>query len=103
MRHIILIIALFICTFASAQDIVRKGNTFEQVSSRGDKGTKTQYTWKDSKNNTYPIFITKKGRCFVMKVSSKTNKEYKYYLKEDISKQVCKELNIEYQEPIKKK
>lgn len=36
------------------------------------------------------------GSCFVMRVSSKTGKEYKSYLGPEISQQICKELNVEY-------
>lgn len=83
---------------ASAQSFVKNGSTFEQVSTRstGSKATKTQFNYKDSKGKDYPIFITQNGRCFVNKVSGKTGKEYKYYLNEDISKAVCKELGITY-------
>jgi hypothetical protein len=34
----------------------------------------------------------------VIKVSGKTGKEYKYYLPEDIAREVCKEMGIEYKE-----
>jgi hypothetical protein len=83
---------------ASAQSFVKNGSTFEQVSTRstGSKATKTQFNYKDSKGKDYPIFITQNGRCFVNKVSAKTGREYKYYLNEDISKAVCKELGITY-------
>ena len=89
---------LGISTICCAQDYVRKGNNFEQVSTRNSSGTatKTEYTWTDSKGNKYPIFITKTGRCYVMKISSKTNKEYKYYLKEDVAREICKEMKIQY-------
>lgn len=83
----------------NAQSFTRKGNNFEQVTNNSTAtATKTDYTWTDTKGNTYPIYITKTGRCFVNKVSSKTGKDYKYYLKEDISRIICKELNIIYQE-----
>ena len=83
---------------AKAQSFVKNGSTFEQVSTRstGSKATKTQFNYKDSKGKDYPIFITQNGRCFVNKVSAKTGKEYKYYLNEDISKAVCKEMGITY-------
>lgn len=96
----LVIIALFTVQVASAQDVVRKGNTFEQVSKRESTSTaqKTPFTYKDSKGKVYTIFITKNGRCFVMKVSSKTGKEYKMYLKEEICREICKELKITYKE-----
>lgn len=94
----VLISSLSFSVEASAQSFHRKGNVFEQVSTRKSSATatKTVYTWKDSKGNNYPIFVTKSGRCFVNKTSGKTGKEYKYYLDEEISKQVCKEMGITY-------
>lgn len=56
----------------------------------------TDYTWKDSKGNVYPIYISSSGSCYIIKTSSKTGKEYKQYMKKEISIQICKELNVEY-------
>ncbi len=94
---------LFISLDAQAQSYKRNGNTFEQVSAKSthSTATKTTYTWVDSKGNKYPIFITKNGRCFINKISSKTGKEYPYYLGEKVSKEVCEEMKIVY-EPKKK-
>lgn len=60
--------------------------------------TKTKFTWKDSKGKEYPIYISKSGSCYVIKVSAKTGKEYKNYLGAEISQQICKELNINYKD-----
>lgn len=83
----------------SAQNYTRSGNTF--ISSTGElkakqEPTKTKFTWKDSKGKEYPIYISKNGSCFVIKVSAKTGKEYRNYLGTEISSQICKELNIKY-------
>lgn len=85
---------------ANAQSFTRNGNTFTQISAKSNKkeATQTKFTWKDNKGKVYPIFITQNGRCFVNKVSAKTNKEYKYYLKEDLAREICKALNITYKE-----
>lgn len=97
---VFLLVGLFsMPTMCNAQSFVKKGNNFENVASTA---TKTKFTWTDTKGNTYPIYVTKTGRCFVNKISSKTNKEYKYYLKEDLSRAICKELGIMYQEKAKK-
>ena len=94
----VLVIMFTISLDGKAQSYERKGNNFEQISIRNTSSTaiKTAYTWTDSKGNKYPVFVTKNGRCFVNKVSSKTGKEYKYYLEEDISEEICKELGIAY-------
>lgn len=80
------------------QEYQREGNTF--VCSSSDKSfskpIKTKFNWKDNKGIIYPIYVTEKGSCFVYKISSKTKREYKRYLGPEISKEVCKELGIEY-------
>ena len=85
-------------TSCNAQSYTRNGNTF--ISSTGERSKsepiKTKFTWKDSKGNEYPVYISSTGSCFVIKTSSKTGKEYRNYLGPDISMQICKELGIEY-------
>jgi len=74
-----------------AQSVVKSGNTFTQVSNKGGKSggkeTKTQYTFKDSKGNVYPVYLSSSGKAFVKRVSQKTGKEYKQYVPE-IGKQI---------------
>jgi len=74
-----------------AQNVVKSGNTFTQVSNKGGKSggkeTKTQYTFKDSKGNIYPVYLSASGKAFIKKISKKTGKEYKQYLPE-IGKQI---------------
>ena len=95
---------------ASAQDTkgnkgyTREGTTFVQqkgarASSSNDQVT--SYKWRDSKGQEYPIVLhtyTKgekagKTTCYVVKTSSKTGKEYKYYLPdgEAIAEQIISE------------
>ena len=75
-------------------DIVRDGDTFKVETTSVNKDTKTKYTWEDKEGNKYPIYITKKGACYVLRVSKKTGKEYKYYLPKDIQETIKRELNI---------
>ena len=85
----------------SAQSYVREGNTFVQQSNTNrsqSTATKTKYTWKDKEGKAYPIYLSKNGRAYVMRVSKKTGNEYKFYLGEDISRQVCKEMGVVYVE-----
>lgn len=74
-----------------AQSVVKSGNTFTQVSNKGGKSggkeTKTQYTFKDSKGNVYPVYLSASGKAFIKRVSKKTDKEYKQYMPE-IGKQI---------------
>ena len=94
MKYIItLLIALSMSVIGYA-DIVRNGDTFKVETTSVNKDTKTKYTWEDKEGNKYPIYITKKGACYVLRVSKKTGKEYKYYLPKDIQETIKKELNI---------
>lgn len=80
-----------------AQSVVKEGKTFTVVtSSKKSEPTKTEYTWKDSKGVEYPIYISKSGSCFVIKVSKRTGKEYRQYLPKEVSAQIASELGIEY-------
>lgn len=100
MKHLILLLTvLFLTTstMATAQSYTRSGDTFVTTkTTSGASATKTKFNWQDSKGKSYPIYVGKTGSCYVLKVSGKTNKEYKYYLGAEISQQVCKELGIEY-------
>jgi hypothetical protein len=90
----ILAAIMFCFSLTAFSEVIRTDNTFktEQTSSTA---TKTKYTWEDKEGNKYPIFITKKGACFVNKVSKKTGKEYKYYLPKEIQETIKKELGYE--------
>ena len=72
-----------------AQSVQRQGNTFTQVSNKksASKETKTQYVYKDSKGNSYPVWLSSSGKAFIKKVSKKTGKEYRQYVPE-IGKQI---------------
>lgn len=102
---ILAIIAMSIIIFgqsleAKGQTIKRDGNNFSSAKSPVKKASNAQatnYTWTDSKGTSYPIIVNPdSGRCYVMRVSGKTGSEYKYYLPEEVCREVCKELGIEY-------
>lgn len=102
---VILIALMGICAMGAAQEspakVERNGKVFSQKSIKKAKTEPvvTDFQWEDSKGNQYPILVNpNSGRCFIIKVSGKTGKEYKYYLGEEVSKQVCKEMNITYVE-----
>lgn len=83
---------LAVCGYTHAQDVVKQGNTFTQVSNKkysnsSEKETKTEYTYRDAKGNEYPIYLSSTGKAFIKKVSKKTGKEYKVYLPE-VGKQI---------------
>lgn len=85
---------------SSAQNVVKSGNAFKSVKSttKGDTLV-TKFFFEDSKGGKYPIILVKKsGRCYIWKKSGKTGRLYKRYMKPEISKAVCKEMNITYKE-----
>lgn len=79
----------------SYADIVRNGDNFKvEKTTSVNQDTKTKYTWEDKQGNKYPIFITKKGACYVLRTSKKTGKEYKYYLPKDVQETIKKESGL---------
>lgn len=90
-----LLIALF-SIVSYSQDIVKEGKTFK-VQTTQVKEVQTGYTWEDNKGNKYPIFISKKGACYIKKISLKTGKEYKQYLPKEIQETINKELKEKQQ------
>ena len=95
MKYIISLLIMLTLSMSSFAEVKREGDTFkvEQTSKASD--TKTKYTWEDKEGNKYPIFITKKGACYVLRTSKKTGKEYKQYLPKDVQETIKKELNIQ--------
>lgn len=78
--------ALAVCAGAQGQNVQRKGNTFVQVSTKGQqasgKETKTAYTYTDTKGQSYPIYLSPSGKAFVKRVSKKSGNSYRQYLPE---------------------
>lgn len=98
-NFILILIALLAFNISNAEvKATREGKVFIQNAHHFSTGEakSTSYVWRDSKGTEYPIMISANGSCFVMKVSSKTGKEYKYYLGPEISEQICKEMGVEY-------
>ena len=95
-KLLIMLVLLCVGLISNAQNYTREGNTFVSTKSVKAEPVKTKFTWKDSKGNEYPVYISSKGSCFVIRISSKTGKEYKNYLGPKISQQICKELGVEY-------
>ena len=106
---VIILISLVLTSVVYAQDTSisltgrvykRNVNEFSSASRANNSNSVnteiTNYTWKDSKNNVYPIYITSNGSCFIYRISNKTGKEYKQYMKVEISQQICTELGREY-------
>lgn len=56
---------------------------------------RTDYKYQDRKGNEYPIWISKRGRCYIKK-TNKDGKEIRQYLGEEISRKVAANVGIEY-------
>ena len=82
---------------AGAQSFTRTGNTFAAVATTKAKSEprKSNYTYKDTDGKTYPIYVGKRGGCYIIR-TSRNGKEYPKYLGAEISTQVCRELGITY-------
>lgn len=83
-RLIALLIGAALTVLASAthaQTIQRdaQGN-YIAVKKPKAQPVKTGKTYTDTKGKTWDVYQTESGRPFVYKVSSKTGKEYRYYL-----------------------
>ena len=86
------IIALMALTMGvSAQNVTRQGNTFieQKDTTFVNRGTKTQYTYKAKDGKDYPIYLSKKGKAFIVRTSKKSGKQYPQYLPE-VTKQLGK-------------
>ena len=51
---------------------------------------------QDQQTKFNPIYITSIGRCYITKISNKTKKKYRQYLKDELARIICQELNVEY-------
>ena len=94
---VIAMIFMSAITYAQESNYKREGTNFTQVQplkSSTDVQTMYTYTVKDT---VYPIWITKNGRCYIIR-TSKNGNQYKQYLNKEICLQICQELGIEYKE-----
>ena len=57
-----------------------------------DSFVKTTFTWEDSRGNMFPVYMTSKGSCFIIR-TSKSGENYRGYLGEEVSEQILKELS----------
>ena len=106
--RIALSILLMLCMSinVNAQSYTREGNVY--ILSTGERtkannAIETTFKIKESDGKEYVVYCSKStGACYIKKISRKGN-EYKKYLGEEISKQICKEIGIEYKSKKKNK
>lgn len=99
MRKLFLIAMLIIASVSAsyAQNYTKDGKTYKSEKTiKQSSERETGFTWEDSKGIQYPIYMSKSGSCYIKKISKKTGNEYKQYLGEEVSKDICKQLGVEY-------
>ena len=57
-----------------------------------DSLVKTEFIWKDSKGDEFPVYMAHTGSCFIIR-TSKSGEDYRLYLCEEVSEQIRKELS----------
>lgn len=90
-QFIIFIFAItttFVVIAQNPNTIVVKDKTYSVQQNKTAADIKTDYLYEVKEGETYPIYISKTGKAYIFKVSKKTGSEYKYYLKDDIAKDI---------------
>jgi hypothetical protein len=102
-RRLLVLILITICCgiIANADDNKSykcEGNTYSSTGRQCASSTSqaTPYFWTDSKGNKYHIYISASGSFYIIKKSNKTGKDYKQYMKPEISQDICSKLGKEY-------
>lgn len=105
MRKLIIIVVAFVAfaTTSLAQDYKIDGKTIiEQKKNRTTSEIKTGFTLQ-ADGVSYDVYMnTNSTRCYIYKTSKKSGKQYRKYLPEEIEREICKALNIEYKPREKK-
>lgn len=95
MKHIILCILLALFCSVAHAEIKRDGDTFKvETTKTATPDTQTKFTWETKDGTKYPVYVTKKGAFYILRVSKKSGKEYKYYLPKEVQEEMKKELHI---------
>ena len=78
--------------FVFLYPIVNKKHLVEKKTvSKTDSCVKTKFTWEDSHGNLFPVYMTSKGSCFVIR-TSKSGESYRAFLGKEVSEQIGREL-----------
>lgn len=79
---------------------VVNGNMYSKVHTTNKQKTKsvqTPYVYQIGEQEL-PILLSVNGRAYVIRISKNTGKEYKYYLGEEISRDICEKMGVTYVE-----
>lgn len=87
MKKLLLIVCLALLgSVAYSQNVIQKGNEFVQVPKKEKTASYslTSYTYTTLDGAKYPIYVSDKGKYFILR-TSKNGRKYRQYLK-DIQK-----------------
>ena len=86
MKKVLFIVSMLLLggTMYGQKNVRLDGTTFAVLKkdTKVNQNTKTKYTFKAKDGKEYPIYLSKNGKAFIIRVSKKTGKEYKQYLPE---------------------
>lgn len=85
MKYILALLVVLTLSITGYAEVVQEGNTF-RIETTSDE--MTPYLWQDKEGNIYPIYKTSKGSFYILKISKKTGKEYKYYLPKKVQEKI---------------
>lgn len=88
MKKVTLILSLFLASsVAFSQSKIEKdanGNYIQiSASKRTSEDKQTGKTFTTSKGDTYPIYVSERGKYYIIRTSKETGNQYKQYLKLD--------------------
>ena len=85
-----LLLTLVLSVPSYSSTVTRNGNDFSiEITKFEDEIT--PYTWTDKDGVKYVVFESKKGSYYIIKISKKTGKDYKYYLPKEVQEQMRRE------------
>lgn len=90
MKKLFILFLLLLPITMYSQNYVRNGNKFVHQTIKNDSvDVKTKFTY-EYKGVEYPIYMGKKGGCYII-VTSKKGKTYKKYLPKEITAKIKEE------------
>lgn len=102
MKKILVFIIVLSCFLTSyCQNYTRNGNNFSKVAKNNITSGSVTTIYTYSVNDTLKCIIhinPKSGRCFIVRTSKKTGREYPQYLPKEVCLEICKEMRVEYKE-----
>lgn len=89
MKHFLFFfLFLLVTTTNCSAQVIKEGNTLS-IETTKSAPIQTQYTYK-IKGVEYPIYKGSKGSFYIIRISKKTGKEYKYYLPKEVQEELKK-------------